>query len=394
MENRSKKGYTVLQTVISGILEFNSPNVYGARPFEQDDPARPLVTDEEDYWDYLDYIVDLADGHGLYIGLLPCWTRFVYPPPGDYNEGNIVEYVNFLGERYGKKRNIIWILGGDRKVYERDLPMWKMMGAVLRNKIGPDQLITYHPSGNHTQSSASWFHDDDWLDFNMMQSGHQSIDTPNYKGIEREYNRVPIKPIMDAEPRYEQHSINWMPENGFFTAFDVRQAAYWAVFAGACGHTYGCRGVWQMYSERYEAEGPVREYWYEEMHLEGGDQMRHLKDLILSRPYFERIPEHTAISGFNYFGAGHIEITRGKSYLFAYSPMGYSFRLNMGIISGVKVNAWWFNPRSGEVFQFDTLSNRDLKLFNPPGDPIRGNDWVLVLDDAAMEFPSPGQGME
>ncbi|MGH8019109.1 MAG: DUF4038 domain-containing protein [Opitutaceae bacterium] len=54
------------------------------------------------------------------------------------------------------------------------------------------------------------------------------------------------------EARYEDHSVNWRPANGWFQPFDIRQAAYWALFAGAHGHTFGCRGVWQMFSEAKE----------------------------------------------------------------------------------------------------------------------------------------------
>jgi collagenase-like protein with putative collagen-binding domain len=31
------------------------------------------------------------------------------------------------------------------------------------------------------------------------------------------------------------------------------------------------------------------------------------------------------------------------------------------------------------------------RAFDPPGEPARGNDWVLVLDDAAKRFPPPGE---
>jgi hypothetical protein len=29
-----------------------------------------------------------------------------------------------------------------------------------------------------------------------------------------------------------------------FDDYDVRQAAYWSLLAGACGHTYGNNNVW------------------------------------------------------------------------------------------------------------------------------------------------------
>ena len=54
--------------------------------------------------------------------------------------------------------------------------------------------------------------------------------------------------------------------------------AYWSVFAGACGHTYGDNSVMQFYTE--ESEGVTygaEDYWQDAMHHEGSGQMGHLK---------------------------------------------------------------------------------------------------------------------
>jgi hypothetical protein len=69
---------------------------------------------------------------------------------------------------------------------------------------------------------------------------------------------------------------------------------------------------------------------------------------------------------------------------------GREFKLQMGPISGAKVNAWWFNPRTGEAVKSGTIKNSGSAAFNPPGEPANGNDWVLVLDGAARKFNAPG----
>ena len=64
----------------------------------------------------------------------------------------------------------------------------------------------------------------------------------------------------------------------------------------------------------------------------------------------------------------------------------------MGKISGAEVDAWWFDPRTGTATP-DANSpcpNSGTCAFDPPGSPAWGNDWVLVLDDPAMNFPPPG----
>ena len=63
--------------------------------------------------------------------------------------------------------------------------------------------MTFHPKGKH--SSAPCFHEDEWLDFNMIQSGHSRRGLRNDKMIDKDYGRQPVKPVLDGEPRYEDH---------------------------------------------------------------------------------------------------------------------------------------------------------------------------------------------
>ena len=87
----------------------------------------------------------------------------------------------------------------------------------------------------------------------MMQSGHRRRDDVNHAMITADRAMVPVKPVIDGEPRYENHPVDFDPDrNGWFDDVDVRAAAYRAVFAGAFGHTYGCHDIWQFVTEGRE----------------------------------------------------------------------------------------------------------------------------------------------
>jgi hypothetical protein len=58
-------------------------------------------------------------------------------------------------------------------------------------------------------------------------------------------------------------------------------------------------------------------------------------------------------------------------------------------VTGPKVKAWWFNPRDGTATSIGTLENQGERGFSPP-DAGEQLDWVLVLDDAAKGYPTPG----
>ena len=411
IENRRKKGFTVLQTVLTGVYlkreeVVPKPNVYGDFPFENFNISTPKTTpgsdfnneDQYDYWDHVDFIVSEAESKGIYLGLLLGWDKLYLN--GMINVDNARDYARWVGERYKDSPNIIWILGGDtRPNSESAQAVFEEMAIGLKEGDQGNHLMTFHSNGG--TSSSQWFHNKDWLDFNMLQTGHAAYDLPNHEKISADYLLQPVKPTMDGESRYEDHSVNWNPENGWFNDFDVRQGAYWSLFAGALGHTYGTRGVWQMYRPGIDKRGPLTNYWYDAMDLPGGEDMKHVRDLIFSRDILSRIPDQSLVKE-TYSKADYIQATRGKGYAFIYVPTGKNFKVNLKTLGAKSmVHAWWYNPRDGLCydskgkridmpFKIIKASKNSVK-FNPPGSPERGNDWVLVLDDSSFEYAAPGK---
>ncbi|MBN2271192.1 MAG: glycoside hydrolase family 140 protein [Sedimentisphaerales bacterium] len=394
LENRRQKGFTVIQAVVLAELDgLNTPNANGDRPLHNNDPKKP----SEAYFKHVDYIVDEAREKGIYIGMLPTWGDKVTKAWGKgpvvftpKNPDDAESYGRFLGNRFKDRPNIIWILGGDR-VADGVENVWRAMAKGIEQGDKGRHLKTYHPQGG--RSSAEWFHGDKWLDFNMLQSGHDRFDNDNYNKVSADYNRQPMKPCLDGEPRYEDHPVNWKPENGWFGDFDVRQGAYWAVFAGALGHTYGCHDIWQMYAPGRTAISSARNNWYDVLDLPGAWDMMHVRNLMESRPFISRVPDSGIgglIAGDPGSGAEHISATRGEDYAFIYLPYGQNVKAALGKISGTKVKAWWFDPRTGDSQLIGEFENQGAHEFDPPGEKGRGNDWVLVLDDASKQFPKPG----
>ncbi|HVJ81737.1 MAG TPA: DUF4038 domain-containing protein, partial [Planctomycetia bacterium] len=206
LADRAAKRFTVIQAVI--LAEFNGrvePNANGDLPLAGRDPTKP----NEKYFAHVDAIVDAANEKQLYVGMLPTWGDKVGPVkwgggPEIFSPDSARKYGEFLGKRY-KEKGIIWILGGDRPPetpYYQDI--WRAMASGLRAGDGGAHLITFHPNGG--RSSAEWFHQEKWLDFNMMQNGH-CTDTPVWERIGREYDLKPTKPVLDGEPLYEDHPI-------------------------------------------------------------------------------------------------------------------------------------------------------------------------------------------
>ncbi|QJD97288.1 DUF4038 domain-containing protein [Mucilaginibacter robiniae] len=393
LDVRSKQGFNVIQVMV--VHSSKETNAYGDSALTAKNLAQPKTTsgnnpnnaEEYDYWDHIDWIVDRAADKGLYIALVPVWGSVV--KESKYTPEQAKTYAEFLAKRYSKKSNIIWMNGGDIAGSEFT-NVWNTIGATLRHE-DPNHLITYHPRGR-TQSST-WFHNEDWLDFNCFQSGHRTYaqDTSakdlkygedNWRYVNVDYHKTPVKPTIDAEPSYERipyglHDVT-LPR---WTAADVRRYGYWSVFAGACGYTYGNNDVMQMHkpTDKGSAYGS-KGYWYNSVNDPGAKQMVYLKKLMLSRPYFERVPDQNLIAGKQGTRYNYLLATRGEKYAFIYTYTGRNIAVNAAKLPGTKVKFCWYNPREGSFSKAVILPKKSVMNFNPPGQPVNGNDWVLVLD--------------
>lgn len=393
LKNRVDKGFTVIQAVALAELDgLHDPNPYGEIPLENDDPTKP----REAYFQHVDYIINKAEELGLYVGLLPTWGDKVFKDrwgagPEIFNVDNAKVYGKWIGNRYKNKKNIIWIMGGDRVPDERAKAIWRSMAAGIEEGVGGTNkaVMTFHPQPNGVDEggSSAYFHSDQWLDLNMLQTGH-CRENNIWDRIQVVYNRTPVKPVLDGEPLYEDHPVCFNAKDlGTSSAYDIRKHAYLDVFAGAFGHTYGCHDVWQMYApNRTPINGPHFP-WYVALDLPGAGQMKYLRSLMESRPMLDRIPDQTLVK--DAMGANdRVQATRGKDYLFVYSSQGKPVTVNMGKIAGKEVVAFWYNPKNGESKDIGRFSNTGQQVFTPSNAGY-GNDWVLVIDDSTKGYTKP-----
>lgn len=393
LDTRQKQGFNVVQLMLLHDMK-NARNVYKADALIDGDAAKPLVTpgndpqiaSQYDYWDHVEWVVDEAAKRGIYAALVPVWGSNV--KTGLVNEDQAHTYAEFLAKRFRDKQNIIWLNGGDLRGDDHQR-VWQVLGATLR-KNDPNHLITFHPRGR--TMSSEWFHGEDWLDFNMFQSGHRNYEQDisptekhhfgedNWRYAQMEYALKPVKPTIDAEPSYENIPQGLHdPKMPRWNDADVRRYAYWSVFAGGAGFTYGENSMIQFHKKgdanpAYGAEID----WRASINAAGAKQMQFLKKLMLSKPYFERVPANEMVSNqgerYQYTAA-----TRGKNYAFLYSYTGRRMDVKMGALRGAAVNFRWFDPRTGVYTKGGTVKNSGTATFDPPGEEKAGNDWVLVL---------------
>lgn len=421
---RSKQGYNVIQTVlVSEFIHSNKEtdtyhfhketNFYNDSIFVNEDPEKPLVTpgndtsnaEEYDYWDNVDFAVATAEKAGIYLALLPTWGEWVTPRNGNplFNTTKqAYDYGWFLGNRYKRAHNIIWMLGGDRLPDERDsgIAIWRAMAEGITDGTNGEKkqdgkadysatFMTWHSF----QSSSNWFSKDAWIDVNGWGSYHSDVNNPHaYEAALADRKSSYPKPSLNLEPCYEGGSINYgLQDNGYFTSVDVRMAAYWGVFSGTAGITYGANLIWQFAAKDNNNVAPGSpDNWKDALNLKGAIQLTYLKKLMLSRSFRNLTPDSTMLVSGQGDRENHTAVLLGNSHAFVYIPSGNDIRIKLGIISGKKIKASWFNPRTCEFTSIGEFENTGEKSFKVP--PVskelawlntgRGCDWVLVLDDA------------
>ncbi len=384
LQNRARKGFTVIQAVVLAELGgVNTPNANGDLPLFDRDPTRP----NEAYFQHVDTVIEQAAQLGLVIGLLPTWgVHWKLDEQGRigiFTPQTAQDYGRFLGRRY-RDAPIIWILGGDQNVTDPgEAAVIEALAGGLRQGDEGRHLISFHPRGPG-QSSDVW-HTANWLDFNMSQSSHGAVGHDNGLFIEHDYALTPPKPALDGEPRYENIPVGFYNSdaNPFrrFQDDDVRQAAYWAILAGACGHTYGHNSIWQMWQPGRTAVIQACVSWQDALDHPGAFQMGLMRRFFEAHPFYKLVPDPSLILDGPRWGGGKVRAARANDHSFAlvYSPRGEPFTLHQGCLAALRVCVSWFDPRYGVKTPLHTTTSPGIQTFEPPTSGP-GCDWVLVIE--------------
>jgi hypothetical protein len=387
LENRARKGFTVIQAyVVRGLALANR---YGERPLMGYDPCAL----NEGFFSHVDYVVRTANDKGLVMALVPTFGEHVqagklFTARGRQNEAiftreNAYRFGALLGERY-RDECVMWLLGGDRNPI-RNLQVWQRMAEGLKDACRGSHLVSFHGPG-HT-SSSYWFHDQDWLDFNTIQSAHER-DVPNYVYVAHDRCLTPVKPTMDIEARYENHRDMGPLPGTVIDAHQVRTAGYWAMLAGAAGHGYGENDVRQFardddmltIDDYSHPSLPPTTSWQVAMDLPGAWGMMWLRRCMERYPWHRLEPIRYAPGSDSAGSEEYVACARDINGEFAVAYLTGHGHVNVRL-SALGIDAGSlsvFNPRTGEETKIGDLpTGGDGAIPLPDSDATA--DWVVVV---------------
>ncbi len=387
LNDRASKGFSVIQTVVLAELNgLNTPNANGDMPLINNDPTRL----NEKYFEHVDFVIKQAQKRGLYIGLLPTWGDKFFKKwgvgPEIFTPENAEIYGELIAKRYLKQNNIVWILGGDRiPQTDEHYGIVRGMAKGIR-KVDNKHLITFHPWGQKKATDAV---NENWLDFDMYQSGHQAY-AKDYKFVKECRAVTPTRPVVNGEPGYEDHPNKFDPKKGWLNDADVRIFAYWTMLSGAAGFTYGCHDIWQMFTTERTPVNNVRTDWQQAIHLPGSTQVMYMKNLLCSFPWQKMKNDQSTILNDNPEDSTYMVAAIGekKDFLLTYMPSAKTIKIDLSRMNAQKINAYWYNPRSGKSKKIGEYKTTETPEF-APWSIGKGSDFVLVLIDSDATYKLP-----
>jgi hypothetical protein len=355
LEKVKNHGFIFVQAMLMGVGDGTKPNVYGQKPWINNDP----ITPNEAYFRNVDSVIRIAHENNLAFSVTLYHQRY----RKYITLKNARAWAKWLAQRYKDVPNIVWSMTPEAK--QEFVPVLRELAAGLHEGDGGYHLITFKP--DPAPYSSSFIHNEDWLDFNSMQTwnGVKLI----YPMVTKDYNLKPIKPVLMAEGAYEAGS-----EYGFdVTPLWIRRQAYYSYLAGA-HHTYGHNDSWR-----------VLPTWKKALDAPGARQMGVLKKIFLGlKEWWYLIPDQSIFANGGQTGGDVLNLAarhKNGEWIMVYLGSKSSFSINMNkIIAGNKVNVFWIDPKNSNSVPIGGFPNTGVKHFSTPDG---WEDAILILETSA-----------
>ncbi len=352
LEKVKGNGFVFVQAMLMGVGDGTKHSVYGQKPWINNDPLTP----NEAYFENVDFVIRIAREKNLVFSVTLYHQRYCKY----ITLKNARAWAKWLAQRYKDVPNIVWSM--TPKAKQEFIPVLRELAAGLHEGDGGYHLITFKP--DPAPYSSSFIHNEDWLDFNSMQTwnGVKLI----YPMVTNDYNLKPVKPVLMAEGAYEAGS-----EYGFdVTPLWIRRQAYYSYLAGA-HHTYGHNDSWR-----------VLPTWKKALDAPGARQMGVLKKIFLGRKeWWYLVPDQSIFASGGQTGGDVLNLAahhKNGEWIMVYLGSKSSFSINMNkITAGSKVNAFWIDPKNGDSVPIGSFSNTAVRSFSTPDE---WEDAILILE--------------
>ena len=352
LDKSKDKGFVFVQTMLVGVGDGSRTNVYGQKPWLDDNPLTP----NEAYFQNVDAVLQAARERDLILYMMPyhqtCRKRITV--------ANSRSWAKWLAQRYKEVPNLVWTLIPEAK--PEFVPILRELAAGLREGDGGAHLITVEP--DPSPYSSSFVHNEKWLDFNSLQTW-KSVELI-YPMVTHDYDLKPVKPVLMAEGAYEHGS-----EYGFdVSPLWIRRQAYYSYLAGG-HHAYGHNDSWRILPT-----------WKQALDAPGAVQLGILKKVFLGlSEWWDLVPDQSIFAAGGQTQGQILNLAarhKDGKWVMVYLGSKASFSIHMDkLTASGSVNALWVDPRTGESKPMGRFSPAGVQSFSTPDG---WEDALLILE--------------
>ncbi|UDF32831.1 UNVERIFIED_ORG: DUF4038 domain-containing protein (plasmid) [Roseateles sp. XES5] len=364
--DRKARGFnTILVSLIEHEFARNAPNnAAGVAPFlAPGDFARP----NERYFSDAEHILDAAFRAGMLVLLAPAYTGANGGPQGWYAEmaaagpTALRAYGRYVGKRYARYPNIIWVQGGDYDPPDRALIKALADGIA---ESAPAAVQTVH--GNRDTTTAAYWPDAGWLALDTVYT-YEDVAV----AARARYRAGPRRPFFLIESRYEgEHGVE---------AGEIRKIAYGALLSGASGQVFGNNPVWHFGGPSLYA-APTG--WRKALASEGAKSIGHLAGLFARFEWWKLKPDDGRL-------LRHVEgaspasaiaaVAGDGTFAVVYVDSAAWIEIDPSVLGASIGTIEWYDPSTGAMALSENGTEQRRLVVPEPTNEFGIADWLLVL---------------
>ena len=373
--DRKARGFnTILVSLIEHQFARNAPNnAEDIPPFlEPGDFAHP----NEAYFAAAEHALDAALKAGMLVLLAPAYVGANGGPQGWYAEmaaagpEALRVYGRYIGKRYARYPNIVWVQGGDYDPPDRGLV--EALAAGIEEGA-PGAMQTVH--GNRDTVTSTYWPDARWLALDTVYTYEDTA-----AAVLARYRSGPRRPFFLIESRYEhEHGVE---------ASEVRKIAYGALLSGASGQIYGNNPVWHF-------AGPTlfdaKMDWREALASDGARSIAHLSEFFTRFDWWKLRPDTgrfvRRVDGPSSVAALSAVAGDG-SFAVIYLYDAATIDLDFAMLSGPIGKIEWYDPATGaQIASKPAQREARLPRLEVPAvsNASGATDWLLIVRSGAGE---------
>ena len=239
-------------------------------------------------------------------------------------------YGRWLGSRYKSAPNMVWMMGGDRPCAGFE-EVWRELAAGLREGDGGVHLVSYHPCFG--RSSADYFHQDETLSFNMIQTWAEWFSV--HPAVLSDVVRTPPSPWSTPRARTRAGPSIRRGRSRRSSCGGRPGGRSWPAASIPTARTR-C-GAWRRGGRRRSTpRGPT--------------QVARMKQILTSRGWWDLLPDQSLFaSGVGSDQTLNAAMRSGRGdHAIVYLASACKAVLHLDKIAGRRVRATWVNPATGD----------------------------------------------